>query len=92
MASGPERRGRLNVNSVVMLTSFLMISAATQAADEIEPLDIEFLDYLANMEGDDDDWTLLAIERPRASSEQPASETVTREANEEAAQTAVERR
>ena len=91
MASWPERRGRLNVKSAVMLVSFLMISGVTQAADEIEPLDVEFLDYLANMEGDDDDWTLLATEQPGVSSE-PASKPATREATEEAAQTAVERR
>ena len=30
-----------------------------------EPLDTEFLDYLANCEGKEDDWTLVASEKER---------------------------
>ena len=37
----------------------MLLSAVTQATDEIEPLDGDFLEYLANMEDEDDDWTLL---------------------------------
>lgn len=36
---------------------FGLLSAAAPAAEE---LDAEFLEYLAHLEGDDDDWTLIA--------------------------------
>lgn len=39
---------------------FVLLSAAAPAAEEPEQLDAEFLEYLANLEGDDDDWTLVA--------------------------------
>jgi hypothetical protein len=39
---------------------FVLLSAAAIAAEEAEQLDGDFLEYLANLEGDDDDWTLLA--------------------------------
>ena len=39
---------------------FALLSAAAPAAEETEQLDADFLEYLANLEGDDDDWTLLA--------------------------------
>jgi len=36
-------------------------TAITQSgAEEAEQLDADFLEYLANLEGDDDDWTLIA--------------------------------
>ncbi len=39
---------------------FALLSATALAAEEAEPLDADFLEYLANLEGDDDDWTLVA--------------------------------
>ena len=33
-------------------------------AEDLEPLDAEFLEYLAALEGDDGDWTELADEKP----------------------------
>ena len=39
---------------------FGLLSAAAPAAEELEQLDAEFLEYLAHLEGDDDDWTLIA--------------------------------
>ncbi len=35
-------------------------SVVAPAAEDPEQLDAEFLEYLANLEGDDDDWTLVA--------------------------------
>lgn len=35
-------------------------SATTVATEEAEQLDADFLEYLAHLEGDDDDWTLVA--------------------------------
>jgi hypothetical protein len=35
------------------------LTAAAMAA-EPEPLDVEFLDYLANCEGKEDNWTVVA--------------------------------
>lgn len=37
-----------------------LLSAPAPAAEETEQLDADFLEYLANLEGDDDDWTLIA--------------------------------
>lgn len=37
-----------------------LLGAAAPAAEEAEQLDAEFLEYLAHLEGDDDDWTLVA--------------------------------
>ena len=38
-----------------------LLAGVVSAAEQIEELDAEFLDYLAEMEADvDDDWTLLA--------------------------------
>jgi hypothetical protein len=37
-----------------------LLSADAPAADDTEQLDAEFLEYLATLEGDDDDWTLVA--------------------------------
>ena len=38
----------------------MLLSAMASAAEESEQLDAEFLEYLAHLEGDDDDWTLVA--------------------------------
>ena len=38
----------------------LLSAVAPAAEDSSEQLDAEFLEYLANLEGDDDDWTLVA--------------------------------
>ena len=44
-----------------LLFAALMLAAAARAEDgKIEPLEADFLEYLAIMEGDGDDWTLLA--------------------------------
>lgn len=48
------------MNRVALLMGLVLVSGGARAADEIEPLDGAFLEYLANLEGDDDDWTLLA--------------------------------
>lgn len=40
-----------------MVTASTLISEAR--ADEPEPLDEEFLDYLLQLEGDEEDWTLF---------------------------------
>jgi hypothetical protein len=71
----------------------MLLGAITQAADEIEPLDGDFLEYLANMEDEDDDWTLLE-EPPRktADGEQSSKQPEARKTNKEAAKPAVEER
>jgi hypothetical protein len=38
----------------------LLLSAGASAAEESEQLDADFLEYLAHLEGEDDDWTLVA--------------------------------
>lgn len=38
----------------------VLLSTAASAAEEPEHLDADFLEYLAQLEGEDDDWTLIA--------------------------------
>jgi hypothetical protein len=38
----------------------VLLSTLAQAAEDSEQLDADFLEYLAHLEGDDDDWTLVA--------------------------------
>jgi hypothetical protein len=40
------------------------LTAAAVMAAEPAPLDVEFLDYLANCEGKDDNWTVVAGRKP----------------------------
>jgi hypothetical protein len=71
----------------------MLFGVAARADDEIEPLDAAFLEYLAHMESDDDNWTLLGDpDHKPAESKQPAQKPVTRKANKEAAKPAVEER
>jgi hypothetical protein len=81
----------MSMRSRVSPGVLLLLSLTALAADPIEPLDGDFLDYLANMEGDDDDWTLLAdVEEaptaPREAGDDPGK------TSKEAAQPAVEKR
>jgi hypothetical protein len=64
MADGARKRWTL---------AFFLSCLATVAlsADELETLDADFLSYLAEFEGEHDDWTI--VEPPRKL--QPASET-----------------
>ena len=49
------------------------IALSVRAADEIESLDADFLAYLADLESDEDDWTI--VETPAAVSKpQPAKQ------------------
>ena len=41
------------------------------AADDLETLDADFLSYLAELEGEDDDWTI--VELPPAKQPAPAA-------------------
>lgn len=38
----------------------LLLSASASPAEESEQLEADFLEYLAHLEGEDDDWTLVA--------------------------------
>lgn len=74
----------------------MLFGTASHAADEIEPLDADFLEYLANMESDDDNWTLLdnPDQQPASqdSESEPADPPAARKASKEAAKPAVEER
>lgn len=77
-----------------MLGFLLTLSLPLPAADEIEPLDADFLEYLANMEREDDDWTLLADaeERQRTSTDQAAAQAQPAKKAKEAAPAAADER
>lgn len=77
-----------------VLGFLLTLSLPLPAADEIEPLDADFLDYLANMEREDDDWTLLADaeDRQPAATDKAATEVKAPKPAKEAAPTAADER
>jgi hypothetical protein len=80
------------MSRVLFLVGWMLLGAVTQAADEIEPLDGDFLEYLANMEDEDDDWTLLeGAPRNPAEGEQ-AKQDETRKPSKEAAKRAEDER
>jgi hypothetical protein len=61
-----------------LLGPLLMLGAASLAtsaaqAGEPQPLDEEFLDYLSQLEGDDDDWTLFDGEEAKPAPAPPAA-------------------
>jgi hypothetical protein len=49
------------MRGALILAGLMVTSTMARPAEpDPEPLNAAFLEYLANMEGDDDDWTLLA--------------------------------
>lgn len=48
-----------------MLTSLLGCFLAARADEKVQPVDAEFLEYLAELEGAEEDWTLFEREEPR---------------------------
>ena len=71
------------MRAALILTGLIVAGPARAADAEIEPLDADFLEYLANLEGDDADWTLLAEtdEKPRTQPDsKPAPEAQPRKA------------
>jgi hypothetical protein len=76
---------------VLLLVGWMLLGAVTQAADEIEPLDGDFLEYLANMEDEDDDWTLLE-DAPAKTADGEANKDEARKPSKEAAKPAVDER
>jgi hypothetical protein len=59
----------MSVPRLIGLAVLLLSSRGGFAAEEIVLSDADFLEYLAHMEGEDDDWTLLA--KPRESARPP---------------------
>ena len=75
----------------LLLIGWMLLSAVTQSSDEIEPLDGDFLEYLANMEDEDDDWTLLE-DAPRKPATPSEAEQSSKQPTKEAAKPAEETR
>ena len=87
----------MRITPITILSMWLAASSAS--ADEIEPLDGAFLEYLANLEADDGDWTLVAppepdeVEPAETANDKPATKaTQPRKPTKEAANPAVEDR
>jgi hypothetical protein len=87
----------MKVKRTLLLAGWMLSGSALWAADQIEPLDGDFLDYLGDMESDDDNWTLL--DGADASSANQDSESPDRakkpslpKPSQEAAKPAVEQR
>jgi hypothetical protein len=49
-----------SMSRLLLLWCLGCLSLPVVGAEEAEQLDADFLEYLANLEGDDDDWTLIA--------------------------------
>ncbi|WP_129776246.1 hypothetical protein [Peristeroidobacter soli] len=77
---------------MLFLVSWMLVGAMSRAADEIEPLDADFLEYLANMEDEDDDWTLLEDAPRKTADGEQAKKAETRKPSKEAAKPAVDER
>ena len=45
--------------------SLLVWPLAARPAEKIEPIDTDFLEYLAELEGAEEDWTLFEMAEPR---------------------------
>jgi metallophosphoesterase superfamily enzyme len=80
----------------LFMVGWMLTGTALHAADDIEPLDADFLEYLANMEDEQDNWTLIEgahdKSKPASGAEQSASKIEPRKASKEAAKPAVEER
>jgi hypothetical protein len=69
----------------------VLLSVVAPAAEESEQLDAEFLEYLAHLEGDDDDWTLIA-QPEEAPTPPPKVESKTPQSSRQADKPAVDER
>ena len=47
------------MREVWFLVGLMALGTAARAAEDIEPADVEFLEYLGTLEDDDSNWTLL---------------------------------
>jgi hypothetical protein len=54
---------------MIISATSLCLRAAPAFAAPPEPLDVEFLDYLAACEGKDDNWTVVADDKLRKKAE-----------------------
>ena len=70
----------------------LGLFALASRAEDIEPLDADFLEYLASLESEDGDWTDVADEPPPQPSKCEASKQSDCEKKEEAADAAAKQR
>lgn len=81
----------MSVLRPLSLVWLLLLSLDGSAAGDDESLEADFLEYLANMEGDEDDWTLLAdAKEPPAPPPKATSEP--RKTTKEAVEPAVDKR
>ena len=73
----------MSARLVILLLASVTLSA--RAADDLESLDEDFLSYLAEFEGDEDDWTIVdqppAKTPAAAKSAQPQSSNAATSAN-----------
>jgi hypothetical protein len=62
--------------AVLVLAS--SVSWTAQAADDLESLDEDFLSYLAEFEGDEDDWTIVETPAKTPVAAKPADASVSK--------------
>jgi hypothetical protein len=70
----------------------VVLSTALPAAEDAEQLDAEFLEYLAQLEGDDDDWTLVAAAKEAQTAPRKDAETTAPKTSKQADRPAVDER
>ena len=58
MADSVTAAGVSRLERVLILTACVMATSVF-AAEDLESLDADFLAYLAELEGDEDDWTIV---------------------------------
>lgn len=54
-----------------MSVAFTVLAFTPALAGKAEALDVEFLDYLATVEGKDDNWTVVADEKKKKTVKKP---------------------
>jgi hypothetical protein len=92
-ASAAEGQSALLASLPLLAAGASLLATQSRAAEPV-PLDEEFLEYLAQLEGDEDDWTWFEADEVKsapvkppaskpASAEQPAQKTPPRKAQAE---------
>jgi hypothetical protein len=49
---------------ILLIVPGLSVPGGLHAAEKLEPIDAEFLEYLADLEGLEEDWTLFERKEP----------------------------
>jgi len=75
-----------------LLAALLCLPCVAVGAEKAAPLDTEFLEYLENLEGEEEDWTLFEDKKPPPPPPPPPKRTGKDKPAEEAARGVAEKK